>query len=484
MGRVFQIVVGASVACVVACGGDATSAPGVARGIRLVAGYGVTDTAFAVLPHALVVEVHDSTGAVVPRGTLVRFSGVPRNAQAQIYEVNVEALSSATFSSLATATTDETGRASVIVRLGTAAGPARLSVSVPILGLVDTARYTITPGRALNINLAPVDTGVLVGHSFAVRGGVVDGYGNKRDDPLVWSSSGSGLSISASGIASATTVGRYKITAVVGSLSGSMSTSVLPAARLVGWAFSSGIILADLDGGNRRTIATVRDGGIGARPAWTPDGRAVVFATLIGNFETLQLADTNGNGRPFFPNGIPNVTHQAEPAFTADGKWLYFAAFDSRCVSGQLYCLYRAKSDGSSPELLSTTLSGTNLHPSPSPDGSSLAVVPAPNVIRIFDVATKTLSSWNVSGHDPAWAPDGSQIAFISSTGTLTMVKPDGTGLRSIASSQPYSSANWMPDGRSVLAYRGGGIYDLIDLGDGMSIPISTLLNVVALSLR
>ena len=476
-----QFIAAALVAGVVGCGGDG-SAPGVPRGIRILAGNQVTDTVFAVLPQALVVEVHDSTGTVVPSGTVVRFTGV-LHSPSPVYEVNVEALASGTFGTLATATTDETGKASVIVRLGTAAGPARLSVSVPAFGLVDTARYTITPGAALNVTLAPLDTSVMVGRGFSVRGGVTDAFGNKRDDALVWSSSGTGLSISAAGTASATSVGRYKITATAGSRSGSMSTSVVPVARLAGWAFSSSIVVADLDGGNRHTIATVHDGGIGVRPGWTPDGSAVVFATLVGSLETLQFADTNGNVRLVFPSGIPNVTHQAEPAFTADGKWLYFAAFDSRCVSGQLYCLYRAKPDGSAPELLSTTLSGSNLHPSPSPDGSSVAVAPSANVIRVFDVATKTLSSWSVSGHDQAWSPDGSQIAFISPGGTLTLVKPDGTGARSVNPSQLYSSPSWMPDGRFLAGFKASGAFDLIDLRDGVVIPVS-LLNIVALGIR
>ncbi len=63
-------------ATIAACGSESTSvqnSPRTVRGLRIVSGSDVTDTAGALLSLPLIVEVHDSAGKVAPRGTVVRF---------------------------------------------------------------------------------------------------------------------------------------------------------------------------------------------------------------------------------------------------------------------------------------------------------------------------------------------------------------------------------------------------------------------------
>ncbi|MBK6308210.1 MAG: hypothetical protein IPF47_21775 [Gemmatimonadetes bacterium] len=63
----------------VACGGDDGSAPPPppppppVRGVRILSGADVTDSVGARLLQPLIVEVHDSAGALAPLGTVVRF---------------------------------------------------------------------------------------------------------------------------------------------------------------------------------------------------------------------------------------------------------------------------------------------------------------------------------------------------------------------------------------------------------------------------
>ena len=349
----------------VACGGADTSGPGgtTIRGLRIVDGGGTTDTAAAVLAQALVVEVHDSTGALAPVGTTVRFTGVPR-AQSTSTETLVAALSSTTFSNFATGTTDATGRTGVIVKLGTVAGPARLTIGVPIYGSLDTARYTVTPGAAAHVTIAPADTLVYVSAGYTFRGGVVDQFGNTRSDPITWTASGNGVTISSSGALSAASLGRYTITAKSGNGTGTAAVSVAPHGRLAGLVLGSpgGVGLADPDGSHVRVLASPTDGGVGIHPVWMPGGGSVIFTALIGGIETLQVADTNGAVRAFLPAPPSSMTHQADATPTSDGQWVYFGAYDSRCAIA--YCLYRAHPDGSAAELLGT--SATSRRESPS----------------------------------------------------------------------------------------------------------------------
>lgn len=479
---------------VAACGGSSelTSPRATARGMHVIKGADVTDTANAVLIQALIVEVRDSTGRLAPVGTSVRFSGVPR-PQSLVTETLVEALSSNVFASFATGVTDADGHAAVIVRLGSAAGPARLAISVPLFGFADTARFTILPGAATRVSITPTDTLVYVGASYTYRGGVLDAYGNTRSDPVSFAASGSGVAISGSAL-SASAVGRYTITATAGTGSGTATVSVAPRGRIAGQRPAGGanITIADMDGSNSRILTSpVLDGGVGIRPVWMPGGRSIVFANLIAGVETLQTVDTNGVSQNVFPQGIPNVTHQADAAPTYDGQWLYFAAYDSRCSSDG-YCLYRSRIDGSAPQLIgSSATMGNNLRPSPSPDGSRVAVVTGSffnPTIKVIDVATKTAAPWAIAGNDPAWSPDGSQIAYlVFGTGNIALINPDGTGQRTLTPpDRLYADAQmgWTADGKYLIARRTSGILELVDPRDGSNVPLPWTTNFAGSSIK
>jgi hypothetical protein len=56
--------------------GDSSGPVGGHPGMTLVSGYNLTDTITAKPAQALVVEVRDANGAIVPNGTVVRFMEV------------------------------------------------------------------------------------------------------------------------------------------------------------------------------------------------------------------------------------------------------------------------------------------------------------------------------------------------------------------------------------------------------------------------
>jgi Tol biopolymer transport system component len=447
---------------------DSPTEPVAGRTLRFSGAAGVADTIGAPIPQALVVEVHDSTGALAPAGTVVRFTAVPGQPFSGP-EVLVEPLTATYYTDFATGVTDQSGKTGVLVQLGIKVGPARLVVTVPTLGLQDTVRFTVNPGNAAHARVSPADTVLYVGQSFTLRSGVVDRAGNPRPDPVAWTSSGSGVTVTSAGVVTATALGRYRVKAagVAGSDSGSVS--VVPPGRLVAWSgyYTTGTLTTlDMDGSNQTALASVKDGGIGVHPAWIPGTSTIVYTTVVGNYQTLYTVGTDGVAKPFFATAPPTMTHQAEPTPSADGKWLFFIAYDTRC-SAYDYCVERSKIDGSAPELLVATPSR---NVAPSPDGTKVAYV-AGGAIKVLDIAAQTTSTWSVTGSSLAWSPDGSQIAYVSPGGVVSVVAPDGSGLRSLLPMGFGTISGWSPDGK-WLVVQWAGTSTLVDAATGAAVPL------------
>jgi Tol biopolymer transport system component len=448
----------------------------------------VTDTIGAVIPQALLVEVHDSSGGPVPAGTVVRFTPVPGGLFSGP-EVWVEALTSTSFGTFATDETDGAGKAGILVRLGNTAGPGRLAVAVPALGLEDTVRFTIKPGNAVQMLVTPTDTLLYVGKSFTPRGTTVDRYNNPRADPATWSTTtGSGITVSSAGLVTATAVGQYPFNAD-GVIAGTPGTStgwvsVVPQVRFAGIAPAVNhahqeVVMFDADGANKTTLAPLSDGVI-AHPAWIPGTSTVAYTTVANSIQMIYTVSSDASPKPFFSTTPPNLTYQAEPTPTTDGKWLFFSAFDTQCSSYE-YCIARAKIDGTGYQLLRTTPSR---QPAPSPDGTQVAFFsPSDQMIRVLDVATNTTSTWSVSGSMPTWSPDGTQIAYRNASGGISVVHPDGSGARVVAATYTYALRGWSPDGKWLLGQRTGG-FVLLDVATGSPLPLNYRNGAVPWSMK
>lgn len=469
-------------AIVVGACSDSTGPEG-RRGIRFISG-NRTDTARAKLTQALVVEVRDSSGRLASAGTVVRFESVASTAFN--FEAFVGPLTSRVFSTFATDETDDNGRAAALIQLGQKAGPARVVVSVPTLGLVDTARFTVTAGNAANLVIDPPDTLLYVGRSFAARGAVTDASGNPRTEPVTWSTSGAGLSVTSAGVVTASVLGRHTFTATAEPYSTTASVSVVPQLQLAAWEFgsASNIVSMELDGSNKKVLAPVQDGGIGAHPKWVPGTNTIVYTTMVGDEQRIRIVDQNRVVTPFIASPPATMSHQAEPAPTSSGNWIFFSAFEGSC-GGSDYCVHRAALNGSSPTLLVT--GGVSRQPAPSPDGLKVAFTRSnfSGDIRVLDVATNAVSSWSVPGQHPAWSPLGTKIAYVNNS-RIYLVNPDGSGSTQLTGTQrAYSSSaiSWSPDGSWIIA-RSSSTLDLIEVATGMTLPLPATQFLFAPSLK
>jgi hypothetical protein len=457
---------------VAACGGESL-APPLEGGMRIVRGASQSDTVAAMTALPLVVEVHDTRGGPVPTGTIVRFTAT--NAVVTQLDDNVA-------KSVVESGVDASGRAGVYVRLGTVAGSAMITITVPTLALADTAKYTILPGSPWVMSLNPLDTLVRVGSSFRMRGAIGDRYGNLRQDSITWSADPT-ATLTSDGTLTVPSIGLYYISAK--SIVGTVTVQVrsVPNGRLAVMGDDGSILLTDFDGANVRAL-TPAASGVGPSVQWMPTRDAVVYSASVGGTEQLYVTDTLGVTRPFFASAPPNVSNQLGPSVTADGQWLIFGSNGTRCKS---YCLYRARIDGTGVEVLSSNLTGSNLLFAPSPDGSRIAVFTPGSGVQMFDVATKTLSSWVLSTASvPAWSPDGSKIAVIQSAG-LALFNPDGSLIRLQFTFERLASEplTWLPDSRFLLARPLFWLsWDLIDTETGREFAIPGTAGGRTLSVR
>jgi len=87
----------------------------------------------------------------------------------------------------------------------------------------------------------------------------------------------------------------------------------------------NGIFVMDADGKNpRQIINPLHVGGFLRSPAWSPDGKQIA-CTVDKDGVGIYIMDTDGqNARRISPHG----TQSGNPAWSLDGKWIVYDAFD------------------------------------------------------------------------------------------------------------------------------------------------------------
>jgi Tol biopolymer transport system component len=163
------------------------------------------------------------------------------------------------------------------------------------------------------------------------------------------------------------------------------------------------------DGGAGRQLGT----GGGYKPAWSPDGQRIAFASRRDGDEEIFVMNADGTG-------VTQITHNdvadTDPAWSPDGQQIVFASDRDRYGSSADFDVFTMSADGSDPVQLTDNL--------------------------VWD-------------NQPAWSPDGRRIAYISEQ-TIWLIAPDGSNRTQLTQKAPISkdddySPNWSPDGREIV---------------------------------
>ncbi len=469
---------------VVSCGDGPTDPATHTASVRAVLGAGITDTVDAQPVQALVVEVRGSGGALAPTGTLVRFEALPVSPgpgystfQPAVYlcELTATACGVSEYGfgapQVSSETTDDRGRVKVLVRLGLLAGRGVVRLTVPELGLLDSATYTILPGAPAAVRAGVGDTNLDIGGTLKLTALVVDRHENIRTEQATFTAGpGSAISFDA---ATATATGRDMGTQWVFSrfqtLVDSTRIQVIPSGRLVVWANGEGVVqLVNLDGTSERTIASNVASDLGAFPSFDVSRQYVTFHDGSegwgGAPNTVIVADTaGGSTRTIGPTtGFSYVVGTRE---MADGTILV-AGQSSTDTSHPGYSLWRVATDNTISFVVSlpglgNSYGGVDI----SHSGTKVAYIGSGassgyelHVLNVSDGSSVTIEN---NARAPRWSAHDDLLARIIPTsfngfdpdynGPVVISNPDGSGRRALGTASFSLGIGWSPDGAYIV---------------------------------
>ena len=459
-----------------ACKGGDGIGPG-SNGLRMV-GTNLTDTVMARPAQGLIVELRDDDGGVLAN-TTVRFDVVPTTIPGRTFEVTmlVAPEASQTFNTFAAVTTNERGRAIVVLRFGTIAGTAKIAVSVPDLGKSDTARYTVLPGNATGVSFTTRDTVVRPGATYPIGAAGKDRFGNRRPNDVISFTAGPSVaSVDAAGVVTAGAVGRGYVVATIGAAKDTARFSVVPVGQLLVTSVQSGapvIATVDLDGSNYQVMASVT--GSEFYPKWNRQGTKVLFQWTRTDGSHLYVV-TPGGAPQRLLDASAGFALETFGRFAADGNSVYCTG---RPAVGAAYALnlYRVTLGTNAPEYVGPGTPGLDFeyHPGPSPDDTRV-IFSTGSTMKLLDPAThQVVRDYATNGAMPHFSPDGTRIAYISPQGALMVMNPDGSGKRNVSTGRFYVGTegfDWSPDSR-WLVIRGPGGLELFNVQSGELLPLT-----------
>jgi Tol biopolymer transport system component len=188
----------------------------------------------------------------------------------------------------------------------------------------------------------------------------------------------------------------------------------------------------DADGGDVKQLTDAN--AFDLNPAWSPDGKRIAFYRRQGDQATLMVIDADGT------NPKELTTDGWDPAWSPDAGRIVFTS-----LRNGAYRLFVIDPDGGNlSEITRNDNRRGSVHPAYSPDGEVIAYTDqGRNGLEVFicdarGMEPKPLTNLGGVNTFAAWSPDGRRIAFHhwdvaeDRVGSLFVMNADGSDLRPV----------------------------------------------------
>ena len=219
------------------------------------------------------------------------------------------------------------------------------------------------------------------------------------------------------------------------------------------------VFVASVD--DRAPARQISDGypsmqGHATAPAWSIDGRQVVYAASTPDGVRLAAAAVDGSGVSFLTD--PGDVEPWTPVASPDGRWL---AFRSRRPQADLVVM---PFTGGDPRILLSVDAETDAFVNIAWSGDSTRIVyhrpdPATGIGVVetigLDGTVTRVSPPGPPATDPSWSPDGRLISYgfeIDGDRHQAVVRPDGTGFRDLGTIGGCVMG-WSPDSTYLFGF-------------------------------